>query len=85
MIIRTTSVPWDTVVFHRHVRSAVDQDPESKLEYAYKNHIASKMRTEGFRFRPVFRDNKKEPSHNRCDYKWSVDVKDKQLKIEILL
>lgn len=85
MIVRTTSVPWDTVVFHEHVQAAVDQDPESKLEYAYKNHTASKMRAEGFRFRPVFRDNKKEPSHNRCDYNWYVNVKDKRLKIEILL
>jgi len=53
--------------------------------YAYKKTIATTMRRNGFWFRPVFRENRNEPTRNKCDYELSVDITNNQLKIEITL
>lgn len=84
-IITVGKESYDATMFRRRVNAAVDQDMDSKVEYACRQHIANLMRRTGFRFRPVFRDNKKQPSHNRCDYTWKVSVVNRHLKVEIVI
>ena len=53
--------------------------------YAYKKTVATKMRREGFMFRPVFRLNRNERTLNKCDYDMSLDITGKHLKLEITI
>lgn len=74
---------WQYMQFKRSVDRATDQTLESRVIYGYKNHIASWMREETFKFIPVFRDNLKTPSHRRCDYKLSVNIDNRNMSITI--
>ena len=53
--------------------------------YVYKKTLATKMRREGFKFRPVFREERNEPTRNKSDYELSLDIIGKALKVEITL
>jgi len=55
------------------------------MVYVYKKTLVAKMRHEGFKFRPVFRENRNEPTINKCDYELALDIIGKHLKVEITL
>ena len=75
--------------FYRLVFATMKADtPDERyrsLIYVYKKTIATKMRREGFKFRPVFRLNRNEPTKNKCDYDMSLDITGKHLKLEITI
>lgn len=54
-----------------------------KLQYVYKKAIAEKMRKQGFKFRPVLRQNKYGRSLNKCDYELEVVIIDKKACITV--
>lgn len=55
------------------------------MVYVYKKTLATKMRREGFKFKPVFRENRNEPTRNKSDYELEVVITKQDLKIEITL
>lgn len=75
--------------FYRIIFATMKDGTEEELNrsmiYAYNKTLASKMRQEGFKFRPVFRENRNERTLNKCDYGMSIDITGKHLLIQISL
>ena len=67
------------------MRADTPEERQRSMIYAYKKTIATKMRHEGFRFRPVFRENRNEPTRKKVDYELEVVITKQDLKIEITL
>lgn len=67
------------------MKESTDEELNRSMIYAYQKVLATKMRHEGFKFRPVFRINRNEGSLNKCDYGMSLDITGKHLQIEINL
>lgn len=55
------------------------------MVYVYKKTLATKMRREGFKFKPIFRESRNEPTRNKSDYELALDIIGNQLKVEITL
>ena len=72
-------------LLYASMRNNTMEEYIDKLQYVFKKTIAEKMRKQGFKFRPVLRQNKYGPSLNKCDYELEVVVVDKKIRVEVVI
>jgi len=68
-----------------NMKADTPEELNRALLYVCEKKIATKMRREGFTFRPVFKDTAHTVNVKKLDYKLLITVLQKQLKIEITL
>lgn len=72
-------------LLYASMRNNTMEEYIDKLQYVFKKTIAEKMCKQGFKFRPVLRQNKYGPNLNKCDYKLDITIINKKALIIIEL